>query len=164
MTKLAVAGSIALLCCALYAGVSSAKIVAGKSVAGVSVGDSSASVRKRLGKPTEQSPGSPAFYSYKSRGLVVAFVGGKVIHIFTDSKHQRTSDGVGPGVTRAAVQKRYPSCGKGFANYCFLPSGKTKQPQPGKRYTFVSFTGKRVDSMIVGRWDPKNDECALGCG
>ena len=172
MTRLAAIGITALLCLGLSTSLCQAKIVKRKSIAGVAINDSKKDVQKRLGKPSSTTCNhiskkecGPLFWDYSKRGLTVAFAKGKVVHVFTDSASQRTSDGIGPGVKQKHVAKLYPGCAQ--ADYCFLHSGqKASQtlPKAGQRYTLVQFRNQRVDYVIVGRRDDKYDGCAFGCG
>ena len=166
VVSVAAALSVACACTAT----SEAKIVVNKGIAGVSVGDSKKSVKSRFGAPFRETcdgkPGNckPLHWFYKKPKIDVAFYRGKVVHVGTTSKRQRTADGIGPGTSTKAVRARYPKCRRKEFFFCFLPSGGTKTPPEGHRYTFLQFNDTGVAYVVVGVVDSKHDGCALGCG
>jgi hypothetical protein len=153
----------------------SARIVPGKSISPVKVGDTTKTIEGRLGAPAEKGclnrqgvadcDRQMTQWSYPKRKLIVSFVAGKVADLQTTSKKQRTSKGVGPGVTRKKVLKAYKLNCNWAAAGCVI--GKDA-PKPGNRFTLITFQGnafqgKRVASVMVGKYDLR-DTCALGCG
>ncbi len=91
----------------------SASIVIGQSIAGVKLNDSEAQVEQALGSPTlKQPPDSQGGVSWNYAKLplmgVVSFTGGTITGMWTISKRQKTSKGVGPGSSLAQVRKAYP--------------------------------------------------------
>lgn len=153
----------------------SARIVPGKSIGPVKVGDSTKTVQSRLGAPAEKGclnrrgvtdcDRQMTQWSYPKRKLVVSFVAGKVADVLTTSKRQRTNKGVGPGVTRKKARKAYELDCNWTGVGCLIG----KPPRPGQRFTTISFDGnagtqgKRVASVMVGRYDLR-DTCVFGCG
>jgi len=85
-----------------------AKIVPGKSVAGVALGATAASVKARLGAPER---GSTALnYRYvKTRGFGIYLIAGRVFEIRVVKRPQATPKGIRVGSTLAAVRAAHPS-------------------------------------------------------
>ncbi|MFN8124242.1 MAG: hypothetical protein U0237_17670 [Thermoleophilia bacterium] len=85
-----------------------AKIVPGKSVAGVPLGATAKQVKDRLGAPER---GSTALnYRYvRSRGFGLYLIAGKVFEIRVVKRPQATSKGIRIGSTLDAVRAAYPS-------------------------------------------------------
>ncbi len=87
--------------------VAQAKIVPGKSAAGVSLGDTTTKVKRVLGTPERGS--NMLNYRYiKRHGVGIYFVAGKVLEITVLRRPQATSSGIRVGSTRAALTKAYP--------------------------------------------------------
>lgn len=82
-------------------------IVPGRSVASVSLGDSSATVTKVLGSPQAGSTPFNALYIRK-HGLGVYYVNRKVLEITVLRGPQATKSGIRVGSTRAALRTKYP--------------------------------------------------------
>lgn len=98
------AGAVAL---AAVPAVAQAQIVPGKSVAGVSLGDTTAKVKRVLGTPDAGS--NMLNYRYIRRhGVGIYFVAGRVLEISVLRRPQATRSGIRVGSTRAAVLKAYP--------------------------------------------------------
>lgn len=169
---LAIAVAVAVL---TLPSAASARIVLGKSVGAVKVGDSTATVEARLGAPAETgclnrqgvTDCDPEMiqWSYPKRQLIASFVAGKVADVQTTSTKQRTSKGIGPGVSRKKAAKAYKLNCTYAATGCLV--GKAI-PKPGRRFTLITFKGnavqgKRIASVTVGRYDLR-DTCVLGCG
>lgn len=88
-----------------------AKIVIGKSIAGVKLGDSAAAVKRKLGAPEVVMKGMNGYrvFNYKHRKLLVAIrKHDGVVELTTFNAHERTSKGIGVGSSFAAVKKAYP--------------------------------------------------------
>lgn len=102
-------------------------IVPGRSVAGVSLGDTAAKVTKVLGQPQAGSTPFNALYR-KRHGLGVYFVADRVLEITVLGKPQATRSGIKVGSTRAALTRAYPKtkCTKKVTGTnqfeCILPS------------------------------------------
>lgn len=156
---------LAIACCVIALGVptsAAATIVLGKSVGGVHVGESMGAVKHQLGKPSSVSCtlASPycephvKFWNYKE--LQIFFLHGKVQALTSYSKQQRTSRGIGPGVSVARLKRAYPR-GK-VAPY----SGAQGWWLPGAPTNDAPFTvflgssrkgvGGSVQFMEVGHW------------
>jgi hypothetical protein len=162
-----------------------ARIVIDKSIDGVSIGASMASVKHILGKPnynytcTGQPPGpcgpgdmyhggkssSVRFWTYTVRDLDVFFFHGNVQAITTTSSRDRTSSGIGPGVSVARMERAYPKgaiAGFSGAQGWWLPG----PPKTNALFTvFVGATrqhptklGGDVSIVEVGRWLPDGCE------
>jgi hypothetical protein len=107
--KLPPASILAVL---VFAATATAKIVVAKGIGGVSIGESEAQVEASLGAPSyKTSEGSASSWGYpKSFEGRVGFGASKhVTGMWTISKHQRTSKGIGPGSSLASTQKAYPA-------------------------------------------------------
>ena len=161
-----IAANAALLFGALPA---SAAIVEGRSVGSVRVGQNEPAVRDALGKPTKRScylerPETReavriCFLTYSERKMEIHLVAGRVAHVGTRSRSEKTRKGIGPGARKTAVARAYSKC-EDAIGYCLL--GRTSRT--GDRYTYIDFDDRgRVERVAVGRWDVRH-ECALGCG
>lgn len=85
-----------------------AMIVPGKSVAGVPLGATSASVKARLGAPERGS--TTLNYRYvRTRGFGIYLIAGRVFEIRVVKRPQATPKGVRIGSTLDAVRAAYPS-------------------------------------------------------
>jgi hypothetical protein len=96
------------------AGSAQASIVVGKSIDGVRLGDTEAQVRKALGEPSYTMP--PDYRGESSWGYPKTLEGrvgfdrqGRVNGMWTISRKQRTSKGIGPGSSLVLVRKAYPA-------------------------------------------------------
>jgi hypothetical protein len=117
--------SRAVLCAALaaaaivsaaFAVVASAKILPGRGIAAVSVGERPASVRRTLGRPARVVP--PAWlYGGSLRGRVGFGDRHRVNDVWTTSPRQRTSRGIGPGSAAPAMRRAYPKA------HCYRHAG-----------------------------------------
>ncbi|MBV9310675.1 MAG: hypothetical protein JOZ73_07580 [Solirubrobacterales bacterium] len=84
-----------------------AKIVVGKSIAGVTIGMTKTHVVALLGRgKVESRSGGTSVFTYRHGRYDVTYKHGRVIEILTDSKQERTSNGVGVGSTLSKVKKR----------------------------------------------------------
>jgi hypothetical protein len=101
-----------------------ANIVVGKSIAGVKLGDSVATVKRKLGRPQDVL-GANKVFEYKRKKLHVEFNKGVVTSLTTFNTHERTSKGVGPGSTLAAVAKAYGADACGVPQHCAIAIGRT---------------------------------------
>jgi hypothetical protein len=105
VVAVACAAALAALC-ALPA-LAQARIVPGKGVAGVFLGDSTTQVKKVLGKPEAGS--NVLNYRYvKRRGIGIYFIAGKAFEIAVVRGRQATASGVRIGSTRAKLRAKYP--------------------------------------------------------
>jgi hypothetical protein len=91
-----------VLCC----GAATARIVPGRGMAGVQIGDRMPAVRHTLGKPRRVVPPSWV-YGLPLKGQV-GFAGRRVDDIWTRSRRQRTKRGIGPGSTLRMTKRAYP--------------------------------------------------------
>ena len=104
---LAVPAAAALALLAAIPAAAQAKIVPGRSVAGVSLDDSAARVKQVLGAPERGS--NVLNYRYIRRhGLGVYFIAGKVFEITVVRRPQATGKGIRVGSTRKALTKAHP--------------------------------------------------------
>lgn len=127
-----------------------ATIIPGKSVAGLKLGDTTAKVKKVLGKPEAGS--NMLNYRYIRRhGIGVYFVAGRALEIMVTRRPQATKSGIRVGSTSKALKKAYPRAkcrpavvGKDTVE-CRL-SSRSK-----RRVTETVFTTKRdrVASIVV---------------
>jgi hypothetical protein len=88
-----------------------AKIVVGQSIDGIKLGDTQAHVEQVLGPPAykyEANGGSSWGYPTTLLGRVGLDSTHHVNAIWTASKRQKTSQGIGPGSSLAQVRKAYP--------------------------------------------------------
>ena len=172
--------SIALfVACLALPGNAAARIVIDNSIDGVNIGASMAHVKHLLGKPNanysctgvigpcgpgepESGPGKPSairFWDYTSRDLDVFFLHGKVQAVTTTSARERTSRGIGPGVSVAHMKRAY--AGGAIAPF----SGAQGWWVPGAPKTSALFTvfvgatrnhptklGGYISIVEVGRW------------
>lgn len=84
-----------------------AKIVPGRGIAGIELGDGMGHVRAVLGKPHHVRP--PAWiYGQPLKGRVGFGHQKRVNEILTTSPRQRTKRGIGPGSSLRAIKKAYP--------------------------------------------------------
>jgi hypothetical protein len=97
-----------------------AKVVLGKAIAGVHLGDSRKQVRHELGGPRRIAAPS-WFYGRPLLGYVSFAYPRRVQLISTRSHHQRTSAGVGPGSSLRRLHRTY------FGAVC-APRGARGQP------------------------------------
>lgn len=104
----AVAGASAATLLAAIPAMAEARIVPGKTVAGVSLGDGAAKVKRVLGEPERGS--NVLNYRYvKRHGLGVYFIGGKAFEITVLRGAQATPNGIKVGSTARALSKAYPA-------------------------------------------------------
>lgn len=104
----AAAGATAVILIAVVPAVAQARIVPGKSIAGVSLGDSAAKVKDVLGEPEAGS--NVLNYKYlKRHGLGVYFIAGKAFEITVLRGSQATAGGIKIGSSKDALTKTYPA-------------------------------------------------------
>jgi len=122
-----------------------AKIVVGVGMAGIKLGESEAQVMTTLGAPTYKTPeGKVTSWGYPTtlEGRI-GFTRGHVSGMWTISKHQKTSKGVGPGSSLAQVRKAYPAakCVTGpFGPKSLICSLKSRYLGKAVESSFVFFT------------------------
>jgi hypothetical protein len=129
MRLMGIGSVVSISACLVLAGNAAASIVINKSIAGVSVGASMASVKHVLGTPNYNytcagqppgpcgpgygyhggKPSSARFWTYSVRHVDVFFFHGKVQALTTTSSRERTSRGIGPGVSVAHMERVYPN-------------------------------------------------------
>lgn len=91
-----------------------AKIVVGEGIAGVKLGMTMAQVKTKLGPPTLDQGADfkgNTEWNYAKKPLMGAMSfdrHGKLLGLWTSSKGQKTSKGIGPGSSLAATRKAYP--------------------------------------------------------
>jgi len=90
-----------------------AKIVVGQGIAGVRLGESEAQVQKALGTPAYKTQeGKDSSWGYPKaplEGRIGFDQYGRVNGMWTGSRHQKTSKGIGPGSSLAQLHKVYPT-------------------------------------------------------
>lgn len=99
-----------------FAAATSARIVPGKGIAGIQIGERASSVRRSLGKPARVVP--PGWFYRAPLGGWVGFTGQRVDDVWTHSRKQRTRRRIGPGSTLRATKHAYPKA------RCHRRSGK----------------------------------------
>lgn len=103
----ATSGAMALALLGAIPALAEARIIPGRSVAGVSLDDSAARVEAVLGKPERGS--NVLNYRYINRhGLGVYFIAGRVFEITVVRGPQATRTRIKVGSSRAAVTAAYP--------------------------------------------------------
>ena len=90
-----------------------ASIVVGQGIAGLKLGDTEAQVAGALGAPTlQQTPNSQGEVEWNYAKLplagAVGFANGELVGMWTSSKAQKTSKGVGVGSSLSKVKQAYP--------------------------------------------------------
>jgi hypothetical protein len=171
---------VSFVVCLALPSIAAARIVIDRSIDGVEIGASMTSAERILGKPSVNytcqgiigpcGPGEPAFsghgkpssvryWDYNSRHLDLTFIRGTVQALTTTSMRERTSRGIGPGVSIARTKQTYtdgviaPFSG---AQGWWLPAA----PKPNSLFTtFVGTTrhdptklGGDISIVEVGRW------------
>jgi hypothetical protein len=105
LTSAAIVVIIAVTCCAAPAALG--RIIIGNGIAGITLSESEAQVRRHLGKPRYIQP--PGWgYGAPLDGWVGFDYYHRVDEIWTTSKSQRTSRGVGPGASLTVLRRAYP--------------------------------------------------------
>lgn len=146
-------------------------------VSGAKIGDSEKAVRKALGKPTTVSPhcGESAqktpqcvTWTYSKTHREIAFLHRKITYIIFGSKRDMTRSGIGLKAAKTTIGKSFPRCPSGFG-YCFLHNkGTTDFPKSMQLFSFVNFSNEKqsghVNRFIIGRYEPRYDDCIFGCG
>jgi hypothetical protein len=152
-------------------------VVVNRSMAGVKLGMSPASVKKQLGKAESQSTcGSSEMdkatcggagvtnWRYMKGQLSVTFIKNRVVRLSTTSPKLRTRSGVGVGVAFSKVLQRYPNGtpgGRPNFKWYYLGAAPTKT---GDVYTFASDASGtmkgRVRDFDIGRFDSAH-HCAF---
>jgi hypothetical protein len=146
-----------------------------EGIPGASVGDSEAFVKSHLGKPGavyQTNCTTPKKcdqeWAYPNTKRYVEFHHDTVLFVIFNSPKDVLTDGIGVGVSRSKVQRAYSHCPTKYS-YCFLRSdGTRKDPKVGKKFTYARLSGtthaEKVDAVIVGVWEPRYEDCMLGCG
>jgi hypothetical protein len=178
--RLACATSVVWFAACLAAvGYADARIVVNKSIDGVSIGASMAAVHHLLGKPNDNysctgaapgpcGPGEPEpgskpsaerFWDYTHRHLDVFFFHGRVQALTTTSSRERTSRGIGPGVSVAHTKQVYP---RGAVAPFSGAQGWWLPGRPKRNALFTVFVGTSPNQptklggnlaiVEVGRW------------
>jgi hypothetical protein len=150
--RLAGALAAAVLGALALAASASPAIVIGRSIAGVSLGMSQASVRGKLGTPTRVVHGKNEFGPYtelRYSGYVVDFQSNEsVTAIVTTLTKERTPGGVGVGSLWSQVRAKVPHVvcqGNPTLGDCHVG-----QLLPGKRVTDFFFKLGKVNRVTVG--------------
>jgi len=118
------------------AGVAEASVILGEGIAGVKLYETTGQVRPVLGTPDHQASGTVGsdhvqtweyYQDHKPASLkftTISFVNGRVHTILTNEPSQKTSSGVGPGATVAAIEHGVPGvrCHTKPVPYCIVYS------------------------------------------
>ncbi len=83
----------------------SSLIVVGQGVAGVKLGDSPKRVTAILGAPQSTQP---PYWTYPQVGGRITFANNEVTDVWTESTAERTSNRIGPGISRRRLKNDYP--------------------------------------------------------
>ena len=145
VTALAIAAAVA------FAPAAEARIVVGKSIGGVNLGDRVAAVKRKLGRPSSVM-GANKILNYKARQLVIEFNKGVATSITTYNTHERTSKGVGPGSTIAAVKKAYGAGACLLPQHCAIAIGRTST-----QFDVGTSRGGRVQAVKVEKLLRRNE-------
>lgn len=105
-STLLVSGAAVLALAGAMPALADGRIIEGRSVAGVQLGDTRAQVRAELGKPERGSNFLNARY-IRRHGLGVYFIGGRAFEITVLRRPQTTRKGIRIGSTQAALRRRY---------------------------------------------------------
>lgn len=128
----------------------SARIVIGQGVGGVKVGESIATVKKKLGKPTSDKGKRPRVLYYKRRHLQLSFTPrGKLFQIVTFNKHERTKDGIGPGAPIGLVEKLYPDACTMMPGHCAIVTTAVSGRQVSTQIDNNGGRGKLIETVKI---------------
>lgn len=129
-----------------------AVIVPQHGIGGVRIGDTAVQTVQAAGAPVAVVTGRNDFgryVQYRYRGFTVTFQGARrVTAVVTRSTSQRTSGGIGPGSTEAALRRRIPAvrCETfGDVRACSLGV-----EEPGRRVTRFTVSRGRVIQVGIG--------------
>jgi len=81
-------------------------IVVGQGVSGVRLGDSPKRVTASLGTPASTQP---PYWTYPQVGGRITLENNEVTDVWTESTAERTSNGIGPGISRQRLKRVYPN-------------------------------------------------------
>lgn len=150
-------------------------VVVNRGVAGVSLGDSAARVRNRLGAPDSSKPRCGGLTRERSRGCVVwkyrstkreiAIAHDKVVYIVLNSARDHSATGIRMGAPRSTVDMAYPGCPSDHA-YCILTGrGTSDYPTSRQRMTLVTFDGENetISRFVIAVYGSKYLGCVFGC-
>lgn len=167
------AACLALLSFGILAGSAQASstrtITPGTGIAGIELKQTESAVRAAVGQPSsrtcarDEDRNGAGFtrcaLTYAKLKLMVLLLGNRVVRVETSSSRLRTSSGVGPGTTRAALGRALPACKDPETSYCLLG----RNDRVGARYTYFAIVRGKVGRTVVAITDSR-DRCALGCG
>lgn len=151
MRKLILAGVVASLLAA--APVASAKIVVGKSIAGVALGMTEAQVVAVVGPAKSTTDTTDKISGQPVRELVynsmyVQIMNGSLVLVTSVAKKEKTANGVGVGTKEKTLKKKVKGlkCAGKKQRICAKGSGK-----PGTVTTAFGITkGKKVGTVVIG--------------
>ena len=113
ISVVAVLGLLSSTAIMAAASTAEATIVVGRGMDGVTLGESEAQVMTTLGAPTYKTPGQAGESSWGYPKTLEGRIGFdrqlQVSGMWTISKRQKTSKGVGPGSSLANTRKAYPA-------------------------------------------------------
>jgi hypothetical protein len=147
ISAIAVLGLLTSAAIMAAASTAEATIVVGRGMDGVTLGESQAQVMTTLGEPAYKMPGQNGETSWGYPKTLEGRVGFdrqlQVDGMWTISRHQKTSKGVGPGSSLSKTRKAYPAakCATGpFGPKSLICTLKSHYQGRGVETAFLFFT------------------------
>jgi hypothetical protein len=128
-------GAAAATAALAFPAVANAAIVVNRGMSGVNIGETQSAVRQALGSPTLVNHDSGrTLWFYYNRVLITFNGKHRAVGLYTESRAQRTANGLGVGSTKAAVKRLVPGV------QC-----SSNAPLPGVDCIVIDF-GRRVST------------------